>query len=65
MPFDGKCQNLQTTILSFAKVRHVRTKITDTHTHTQNTHTEMDKPIAIGEILQICLITKKKLDRDG
>ena len=44
----------------FAKVRPVRTKVTDkhTHTHTQtNTHIhihmETDKPITIGEILRI------------
>ena len=63
---DGKCQNVQTsfiTFLIFAKVRPVRTKLTgtlaDTHTHT-HTHTDTDKPIAIVEILKICL-TKTKL----
>ena len=33
----------------------MRTILTGTHTHTE---TETDKLIAIGEILQICLISK-------
>ena len=45
---------------TFAKVRRVRTKVTDTDTNTQtdmhtHTHRETDKPIAIDEILHICL----------
>ena len=49
-PFDGKCQNLQTSIFVLANMRPVRTKATHRHTHI-----ETKKPIAIGEILQICL----------
>ena len=41
----------------FAKVRSVLTKVTDTQTGA-HIHTETDKPIAIGEILQICLKMK-------
>ena len=49
--FDGKCWNLQTSFL-----RPERTKVTYTHTETaRHTYTETDKPIAIGEMLQICL----------
>ena len=40
------------TFLIFVKVRPVRTKVTDTD---RQAHTETDKPIAIDEILQICL----------
>ena len=52
-------QNLQTSFYLnfsiFAKARPMLTIITDRQT-------EMDKPIAIGKILHICLkITKKKL----
>ena len=54
-PFDGKYQNLQTSFFTFlicAKVWPVRTKLT----YTRQTHTEMDNPIAIEKILQICFI---------
>ena len=54
-PFDGKCQNLQMSFFTFlilAKVRSVRKKVTETHTQTD---TEMDKPIAVDDIMQICL----------
>ena len=56
MPFDGKCQNLQTaffTFLIFAMVWPVRSIVTDRHIHTD---IEMDKPMVVCEILQICLI---------
>ena len=59
MEFDCKCQNLQTTFfifLIFAMVRPVRMKVTYTHRH-RSTHTETDKLIAIGKILQMCLKT--------
>ena len=52
-PFDDKCQNIQTsffTFVIFAMVRPVQTIVTDRHTYT-----EMDKPIAIGKILQFFL----------
>ena len=55
--FDGKRQNLQTSFFIFfifAKIRPVRTKNIDRRTDRQ-THTETDKSIAIGDILQICL----------
>ena len=39
-------------IFIFAKVWLMRTILTQKHTQTD---TEMDKPMAIGEILQICL----------
>ena len=42
------------TFLIFVKVRPVWTKITDIHTDTYR-HTETDKPLAIDEIVQICL----------
>ena len=38
------------TFLIFVNIRHVRTKVTDRHTDTV-----IDKFLAIGEILQICL----------
>ena len=66
-PFDGKYQNLQTAIFTFwifANVRPVRTKVTDTHTQT-HTHRETDKPIAIGEILQIFLKYLEKRAKNG
>ena len=46
----SKSTNVIFIFLIFAKVRAVQTK--DTHT---DTHTETDKPIAIGETLQICI----------
>ena len=67
-PFDGKCHNLQTSFFSliFAKILldFVLTKVTDTQTDRAyrqtrrqtgptDRHTEMDKPLANGEILQI------------
>ena len=61
-PFDGKCQNQQTSFFTiffiFAKVQPGRKKVTDTRTNRQtdrqtDTYTETDKHIAIGEILQI------------
>ena len=54
-PFDGKCQDLQTSFFTFyifIKVRPVRTKVIYTHTEPR---TETYMSIAIGEILQICL----------
>ena len=51
-PFDGYYQNLQTSFFIFfifAKIRHVRSKVTDTHRHI-HTQRETDKPIAIGKI---------------
>ena len=50
--FDGECQNLQTSFLIFlifAKTRPERTIVTHTETDA-----ETNKPIRIGEILQIC-----------
>ena len=55
MPFNGKCQNLQTsffTFLIFAKTNDLCERLSQTHTH----KTETDKNMAIGEIFQICLI---------
>ena len=54
-PYNGKCKkstNVIFYILIFVKIRPVRTKVTHRQTHT---HTEMDRPVAIGEILQIFL----------
>ena len=49
--------------LIFANVS-LQTIVTHKHTHTHtltvtDTHTQMDKPIGVGEILQICLKLKK------
>ena len=53
----SKFTNIIFTFVIFAKVRPVRKKVTDIHTHiNKHTDTETDKPIAIGEILQISLL---------
>ena len=60
-------KNLQTSFFYFFifdKVRPLRTKVqthTNRHTHT-HTYIETRKSIAIGEILQICLIKYRNLD---
>ena len=59
--FDGKCQSLQTSVFAFfisVMVWPMRTIFTDrhTHTHTQtDRRTQTDKPMAIVEILHVCL----------
>ena len=63
-----------TFLFIFAKVRHMRTKITDrythtqthTHTHTQistHIHAETEKPMATGEIQQISLTIRTRATR--
>ena len=54
----SKSTNNIFTFFIFAKVAYVRTIVTDRRTYIY-THTdpETDRPMAIGEILQICLNT--------
>ena len=73
MPFDGKCQSLQTfftfdfrlgviyanyyNINTHARMHTVTRACMHTHTHT-HIHIETNKLMNIGRILQICLQTK-------
>ena len=45
-------QTILFTFFIFTKVRPVQSKVTEIDTHT---YTEIDRPIAISEIVQICL----------
>ena len=57
MPFDGKCQNLQMTLFALFLLRYDQCEQMQTY---RQTHIEIEKPIAIGEILQICLKMKRR-----
>ena len=62
---DDKCQNLQTLPFTFF-LFSLRYDLCERHTHTQtdtHIHTETNKPMTIGEILQICQKTVEILFR--
>ena len=59
--FGTRCQNLQTSFFTFVMFA-MRSILSDRHTRT---HTETGKPVAIGEILQICLKAVVSLNEAG